>query len=75
MNIKNEELEKILPENGPNIKEVSKYINKYKDEIIVIKYGGNVFIDRQIFNNFIDDLVILNKLGLSIVVILSLIHI
>ena len=69
MNIKNEELEKILPEKGPNIKEVSKYINKYKDEVIVIKYGGNVFIDRQIFNNFIEDLVILNKLGLSIVVI------
>ena len=69
MNIKNEELEKILPEKGPNINEVSKYINKYKDEVIVIKYGGNVFIDRQIFNNFIEDLVILNKLGLSIVVI------
>ena len=69
MSIKNEELEKILPEKGPNINEVSKYINKYKDEVIVIKYGGNVLIDRQIFNNFIDDLVILNKLGLSIVVI------
>ena len=69
MSIKNEELEKILPEKGPNINEVSKYINKYKDEVIVIKYGGNVFIDRQIFNNFIEDLVILNKLGLSIVVI------
>ena len=69
MNMKNEELKKILPEKGPNIKEVSKYINKYKDEVIVIKYGGNVFIDRQIFNNFIDDLVILNKLGISIVVI------
>ena len=69
MNTKNEELKKILPENGPNINEVSKYINKYKDEVIVIKYGGNVFIDRQIFNNFIDDLVILNKLNLSIVVV------
>ena len=69
MNIKNEELKNILPEKGPDIKEVSKYINKYKDEVIVIKYGGNVFIDRQIFNNFIEDLVILNKLGLSIVVI------
>ena len=69
MNIKNEELKRILPEKGPNVNEVSKYINKYKDEIIVIKYGGNVFIDRQIFNNFIDDLVILNKLDLSIVVV------
>ena len=64
-----EELKKILPEDGPNLQEVSKYIEKYKDELIVIKYGGNVFIDRQIFNNFINDLAILNKLGLSIVVV------
>ena len=69
MNKNFEELKKILPENGPNINEVSKYINKYKDEIIVIKYGGNVFIDRIIFNNFILDLSILQKLGLSIVVV------
>ena len=37
--------------------------------MIVIKYGGNVFIDRNIFNNFIDDIAILNKLGISIVVV------
>ena len=67
MNINTEELIKILPKNGPNINEVSKYIEKYKDEIITIKYGGNVFIDRQIFNNFISDLSILQKLGLSVV--------
>ena len=47
------DLKKILPKNGPAIEEVSKYIEKYKNEIIVIKYGGNVFIDRNIFNNFI----------------------
>ncbi len=63
------DLEKILPEDGPPIKEVSKYIEKYKDELIVIKYGGNVFIDRNIFNNFITDISLLNKLGLSIVVV------
>ncbi len=62
-------LEKILPKNGPPIKEVSKYIEKYKNELIVIKYGGNVFIDRNIFNNFISDINILNKLRLSIVVV------
>ena len=62
-------LEKILPENGPPIKEVSKYIEKYKNDLIVIKYGGNVFIDRNIFKNFISDISILNKLGLSIVVV------
>ena len=63
------DLAKILPANGPPIEEVSKYIKKYKNELIVIKYGGNVFIDRNIFNNFITDISLLNKLGLSIVVV------
>ena len=63
------DLKKILPENGPPINEVSKYIEKYKNELIVIKYGGNVLIDRSIFDNFITDLSILNKLGLSVVVV------
>tara|TARA_B100000900_G_scaffold236812_1_gene201103 strand:+ start:1876 stop:2721 length:846 start_codon:yes stop_codon:yes gene_type:complete len=63
------DLKKILPENGPPVNEVSKYIEKYKNELIVIKYGGNVFIDRNIFNNFISDISILNKLGLSIIVV------
>ena len=63
------DLDKILPEKGPPINEVSKYIEKYKNDLIVIKYGGNVFIDRNIFNNFIEDISVLNKLGLSIVVI------
>ena len=69
MNSSLEELKKILPIDGPNLNEVSKYIEKYKDELIVIKYGGNVFIDRNIFNNFINDLTILNKLGLSVIVV------
>ena len=63
------DLKEILPKNGPPIEEVSKYIKKYKDELIVIKYGGNVFIDRNIFNNFIEDISLLNKLGLSIVIV------
>ena len=63
------DLQRILPRYGPPIDQVSKYIEKYKNDLIVIKYGGNVFIDRNIFNNFIEDISILNKLGLSIVVI------
>tara|TARA_B100001996_G_C18543799_1_gene548016 strand:- start:53 stop:901 length:849 start_codon:yes stop_codon:yes gene_type:complete len=62
-------LEKIIPHDGPSIEEVKKYIEKYKNDLIVIKYGGNVFIDRNIFNNFIADISVLNKLGLSIVVV------
>jgi|TARA_A100001234_G_scaffold115867_1_gene101649 acetylglutamate kinase len=63
------DLEKILPKDGPPINEVIKYIEKYKNDLIVIKYGGNVLIDRKVFNNFITDLSILNKLGLATVVI------
>ena len=44
-------------------------LKNIKDETIVIKYGGNVLIDRSIFNNFIEDIGILNKLGLSIIVV------
>ncbi len=63
------ELEKILPKDGPPIEEVHKYVQKYKNELIVIKYGGNVNIDREIFNNFISDLRILNELELSVIVV------
>ena len=63
------EIESLLPLDGPSISEVNKYIEKYKNDLIVIKYGGNVFIDRNIFNNFISDISILNKLGLSIVIV------
>ena len=63
------DLKKILPEGGPPIDEVSKYIKKYKNDLIIIKYGGNVFIDRNIFENFITDINILNNLGISIAVV------
>ena len=63
------EIEKIWPKNAPDINFVSKYVSKYKNELIVIKYGGNVLIDRNVFDNFIEDVVILNTLGLSVVVV------
>ena len=62
-------IKKFWPKDAPDIKIVPKYINKYAKELIVIKYGGNVLIDRNIFNNFIEDISVLNKLGLSIVVV------
>ena len=64
-----EEIKKFWPENAPDINFVSKYVSKYKDELIVIKYGGNVLIDRNVFDNFIHNISILNMLGLSVVVV------
>ena len=57
-NIKN-----ILPSKGPSFEEVKKYLDKYKKEYIVIKCGGSVLIDRNLFDNFIKNISVLKKLG------------
>ena len=62
-------IEKILPKDGPSIEEVKKYIEKYSNEIIVIKCGGSVLLDKNLFDHFIEDISIVNKLGLSSIVI------
>ena len=41
------ELDKIIPTDGPSINEVEKYINKYQSEIIVIKCGGSVLLNKN----------------------------
>jgi Acetylglutamate kinase len=64
-----EEIKKFWPKDAPDVTNVPKYVKKYKKDLIVIKYGGNVLIDRNIFNNFIQDISTLNKLGLSIIVV------
>ena len=61
----NNQIQEIWPENGPPSEEVQKYIKKYLKEKIVIKCGGRVLLDPILFNNFIDDVVILKKLGLT----------
>ena len=64
-----DEIKKFWPEKAPDINLVQKYVSKYVKEKIVIKYGGNVLIDRKVFNNFISDIYVLNKLGLSVIVV------
>ena len=68
-NISLDEIKKFWPDKAPDINIVQKYIKKYENEKIVIKYGGNVLIDRNVFNNFISDINVLNKLGFSIIVV------
>ena len=63
------EIDKIIPKNGPSIQEVKKYIDKYLNEIIVIKCGGSVLLDENLFNQFIEDISVINKLGLSAIVV------
>ena len=68
-NISLNEIKEFWPEKAPDINIVQKYVKKYENEKIVIKYGGNVLIDRNIFNNFISDINVLNRLGLAVVVV------
>ena len=64
-----ENLKTFWPENAPNISQIPKYVNKYKKEKIVIKCGGKVLIDPDLFNKFIEDIAILYKLGLTIIIV------
>tara|TARA_Y100000389_G_scaffold47877_1_gene43075 strand:+ start:475 stop:1341 length:867 start_codon:yes stop_codon:yes gene_type:complete len=67
--ITEEEIKKILPLKGPSFEEVKKYLDKYNDEYIVIKCGGSVLVDRNLFVNFINDISILNRLGFIPIII------
>jgi len=62
-------IDKIWPKDGPDTIQIDKYIKKYSKEKIVIKCGGRVLLDPNLFNNFIDDITILKKLGLTPVVV------
>ena len=67
--LKEEELINILPKDGPTVEEVKRYLEKYNDEFIVIKCGGSVLVDPKLFKIFIEDVVILKKLGFNPIII------
>jgi acetylglutamate kinase len=69
LEIKEEELKKILPSDGPSIDEVKKYLEKYNDEYIVIKCGGSILVDPDLFKIFIKDVAVLNKLGFNPIIV------
>ncbi|NMN67164.1 N-acetylglutamate kinase [Candidatus Pelagibacter ubique] len=67
--LKEDELINILPKDGPTVEEVKKYLKKYNNEFIVIKCGGSVLVDPELFKIFIEDVAVLNKLGFNPIVI------
>jgi len=69
LQIEEEELKKILPSDGPSINEVKRYLEKYNDEYIVIKCGGSVLVDKDLFDIFIKDIAVLNKLGFNPIIV------
>ena len=69
LEISEKEIKAILPQEGPSLNEVKKYLNKYSNEYIVIKCGGSVLVDQNLFNNFINNITILHKLDFFPVII------
>ena len=69
LRIREEDLKEILPGNGPSISEVKKYLEKYNNEYIVVKCGGSVLIDNNLFNIFCKNIVTLSKIGLIPIII------
>ena len=67
--LKEEELKNILPKDGPTVEEVKKYLEKYNDEFIIIKCGGSVLVDPNLFKIFIKDIAVLNKLGFNPIIV------
>ncbi len=45
------------------------YIQKYKDKIIVIKYGGNAMIDEKLKEAVMNDIVLLSFMGVKVVLV------
>ena len=62
-------IKELWPKDGPSTQEVKKYVTKYLKEKIVIKCGGRVLLDPELFDNFINDVTILKKLGLTPIVV------
>ena len=48
-------IKEFWPKDGPSTNEIEKYIKKYSREKIVIKCGGRILLDPNLFRNFIDD--------------------
>jgi len=67
--LKEEELINILPNDGPTAEEVKKYLDKYSNEFIIIKCGGSVLINPNLFKNFIQDVAVLKKLGFNPIIV------
>jgi len=58
-----------LEERAKILSEALPYILKYKDKIIVIKYGGNAMVDENLKQLVMEDVVMLNSLGMKVVLV------
>lgn len=58
-----------LEERAKILSEALPYILKYKDKVIVIKYGGNAMVDEHLKSLVMEDVVMLTSLGMKVVLV------
>ena len=58
-----------LDEKATILSEALPYILKYKEKIIVVKYGGNAMIDENLKSLVMKDVVMLTSLGMKVVLV------
>lgn len=58
-----------LEQRAKILSEALPYILKYKDKIMVIKYGGNAMVDEDLKAKVMEDVVMLHSLGMKVVLV------
>ena len=64
-----ENLKDFWPKGASQIDQVKKYVTKYQNDTLVIKCGGKILVDPQLLKNFTNDISILKKLGMNIIIV------
>ena len=49
--------------------EALPYIQKFSGKIVVIKYGGNAMISQELFDAVMEDILLLNFVGMKVVIV------
>ena len=58
-------LSAIWPKEAPPIDEAKKFLEKYKNKKIVLKYGGQVMASLKLSKAFAEDAAVCNKIGVN----------
>ena len=62
-------LNKIYKTISSSKSEISENLKKYKDEVIVIKYGGSAMLDPKLSENFCNDVKLLVEAGIKPIIV------
>ncbi len=61
-------MEKLI-ERAQTLVEALPYIQSFYGKVVVIKYGGNAMINQSLLNSVMDDVILLNTVGIHVVLV------